>query len=62
MHYVKFLSYLIPEVYSKFCQVSKMMRQIENLGIVRTVYSGIFRHIFSNIQPCSDILRNVKVN
>ena len=32
------------------------MRHIENPGIVRTVYSGIFRHIqghSASIQPCS---------
>ena len=39
------LAYLMPEVYSKPCQMSKMMRHIDNPGIVRTVSSGIFRHI-----------------
>ena len=28
---------------AKPCQISKMMRDIENPNIVRTVYSGIFR-------------------
>ena len=56
------------------CQISKMMRDIENLGIVRTVYSGIFkddqqylaisrsRHIqvlFRHIQPYLDIFRTL---
>ena len=31
--------------YSKHCQISKMMRHIENPGIVITVYSDIFRYI-----------------
>ena len=47
------LEYLMFEVYSKPCQISKMMRHIENLDIVRTVYSGIFMHSsgsFRNIQ------------
>ena len=41
------------EAYSKPCQISKMMRHIENLDIVRTVYSDIFMHSsgsFRNIQ------------
>ena len=41
----KTLAYLIPEVYSKPCQISKLMRHIENPAIVRTVYSSIFRSI-----------------
>ena len=47
----------MPEAYEKLCQTSKMMSHIENPGIIRTVYSGIFRQTylrtFSNIQPCS---------
>ena len=39
------LTHLMPEAYSKLCQISKMMRDIENPGIVNTVYSGTFRHI-----------------
>ena len=35
----------MPEAYSKPCQISKMMRHIENSGIVRTVFSGIFGNI-----------------
>ena len=38
----------MPEAYSKLCQISTMMRHIENPGIVRAVYSGmfsLFRHI-----------------
>ena len=48
----------MPRAYLKPCQISKMMRLIGNPGIVRTVYSGIFRHIqghstgFSHIQAC----------
>ena len=42
------LVHLIPEEYSKPCQISKMMRPIENPGIVRTVDSGIFRHILGH--------------
>ena len=42
--------------YSKPCQISKMIRHVENLGIVRTVYLAIFRQIqghstiFSHVQ------------
>ena len=45
---------LMPESYSKPCQISKMIKHIENPGIV-----SLFRHFqaysgtFSNIQPCS---------
>ena len=41
-------------------------RDIENLGIVRTVYSGIFRQIkgysalFSHVQTHSGILRHIE--
>ena len=35
----------MPEACSKPCQTSKMMRHIEKTSMVRTVYSGIFRHI-----------------
>ena len=41
----KTLAYVMPKAYSKPCQVSKIMRHIENYDIVRKVYSGIFRHI-----------------
>ena len=46
----------MPETYSKLCQITKMMRHIENPDIVRTVYSYTFRHIqghsaiFSQVQ------------
>ena len=33
------------EAYSKPCQMYKMIRHIENPGIVRIIYSGIFRRI-----------------
>ena len=39
------LGYVISEAYSKPCQISKTVRHIENSGIVRTVYSNIFRNI-----------------
>ena len=50
------LACLMPEAYSKPCQISKIMRHIENPVIIRTVYSGICRHtqghlaIFSHVQ------------
>ena len=37
-------AYLMHEACSKPCEISKMMRHIENTGIGRTVYSSIFRH------------------
>ena len=46
--YIPSPTYLIPEAFSKDCQIYKMMRYIENPGIVKTVphvYSGIFRDI-----------------
>ena len=50
------------ETYSKPCQISKMMGHIENPGIARTVYSGIFRYsgTFSKIQQYSGRLRDIK--
>ena len=39
------LTYLMPDAYSKPCQISQMMRYIENPGIVKTVYSSIFKNI-----------------
>ena len=60
----------MPAVYSKPCQISKMMRHIENPDMVRTVYSGIFRyiqehsaifsHVQDNIQTCLGIPRDIK--
>ena len=53
---IKIRTYLMPEAYSKPWQISKIMRYIENSGIVRIVYSGIFKHIqghsaiFSHVQ------------
>ena len=38
------MAYLIPETYSKPCQIYKMMRQIENPVIVKAVYSDVSRH------------------
>ena len=34
------------ETHSKHCQISRMMRHLENFGITRTVYSGIFGYIY----------------
>ena len=42
---VRTLTYLMSEEYSTSCHITKMMRHVENSGIVRTVYSAIFRHI-----------------
>ena len=39
------LRYLMPEAYSKSHQISKMVRHIENPGIVRKVCSDIFKDI-----------------
>ena len=47
--------YLMPEEYSKPCQISKKMRHIESPGIVRTVYSGIFRHSQGQSAICSHV-------
>ena len=62
----------MPEAYSNSCQVSKMMSNIENPGIVRTVrlgilrriqgHSAILRHIqalLRHIEPYSDIFRTL---
>ena len=60
------LAYLIPETCSELCQTSKMMRHIENPGIVRTVYSGIFSHIqahsaiFSHVQAHREAFRHIE--
>ena len=35
----------MPGAYSKPFQISKVIRHINNTGMVRTVYLGIFRHI-----------------
>ena len=51
------LVYLEPEAFSKSCQTFKMIRYIQSPGIVRTVYSSIFKDIFGypeilmHIQP-----------
>ena len=49
-------TYLMSEEYSTSCQITKMMRHIENSGIVTTVYSAIFRHI----QGHSDVFSYVQ--
>ena len=62
--------YVMPKAYSRPCQISIMMKHIENLGIVRTVYSGIFgdiqqylagfRPIFRDFQVYCGTLRHIK--
>ena len=42
------------------CQISKMMRHIESPGIVRTVYSGILRHIHQHSALYANDLHNTK--
>ena len=49
----------MPEVYSKPCQISKMMRHIENPGMVRTVIHT-FLGIFKDIQQYSALRRHIK--
>ena len=45
--------------YSEPCQIFKTMRYIENPGIVRTVYSGIFRTaILRDINAYSGIIES----
>ena len=55
---------LIPAAYSKPCQISKIMRHIENPGIVRTVYSGIFMDIFEAysgvVEEYGAIIRHIR--
>ena len=51
------------EAYSKLCQKSKMMRQIENPGIFRKVYSGIFRRIevhYGILRHIQTLLRRIE--
>ena len=60
------LAHLMSEAYSKSFRISKMMRHIENSGIVKTVYSNIFKHIqghspiFSHVQGYSGMLRYIE--
>ena len=54
------------EAYLKPCQISEDMRYIENPVIVRTFYSGIFRHIsrhsaiLSHVQAYCGTLRHAE--
>ena len=48
----------MPEEYSKPFQISKMMRHIENPGIVRTAYS--FSGMFRDIQKYPAMFRHVE--
>ena len=56
----------MPKEYSKPCQIPKMMWHIENSGIVRTVYSRIFRDIqghsaiFSQVQTYLGTLKYIE--
>ena len=49
------------EAYSKLCEISKMMRYIENIP-----HHSLFKHFqgysgtFSTVEPCSGILRDIK--
>ena len=61
------MTYLIPETCSKPCQVSKIMRHIENLRIARNVYSNFLHmetfHIhrdFSHVTK-SSIFKNLNL-
>ena len=50
----------MPEAYSKLGQIFKMMRHIENPGMIKTDYSSIsIRSTFSNIQA---IFSHVQAN
>ena len=54
----KTLAYLEPEEYSKPFEISKMLLQSHNSLFRRCQeYSGTF----DNIQPCLDILRDIKL-
>ena len=61
------ITIMLLETCSKFFQISKMIRHIENPGIVRTVYSGILRHIlghsaiFSYVQAYWGRLSHIEV-
>ena len=52
--------------FSKPCLIPKMIRHVENPVIVRTVYSGIFRHfqgdssIFSHTEGYQSIIRHTQ--
>ena len=49
------------EAYSKLCEISKMMRYIENIP-----HHSLFKHFqgysgtFSTVEPSSGILRDIK--
>ena len=43
--YSELLTHLEPEASSKACRTSKMLKHIKSPGIVRTVYSSIFKDI-----------------
>ena len=47
------------EAYLKPYPISKILRHIENPGIVRTVIQS-YSETFSNIHPCLDIFRDIK--
>ena len=63
---IRTMAYLMPTTYSNPCQISKMMRHIEKPGLVRTVYSNIFRDIqrysaiFSHFQAFWGTLRHTE--
>ena len=47
------------EAYLKPYPISKILRHIENPGIVRTVIQA-YSETFSNIHSCLDIFRDIK--
>ena len=51
----------MPEAYSKLCQISKMMRDIENPGIVIRFIQAL-SGIFSDIQQYSVMFRDTEGN
>ena len=55
------LAYLMPETYSKPCEISKMMRHIENPGIIKTVYSDIVRSIQGHSAILSHVLAYCRI-
>ena len=50
----------MPETYSKTCQISKIMRHIENAGQIKTVYSGSFKYIQGHFALFSLMLRHIQ--
>ena len=53
----------MPVVCSKPCQISKMMRHLENPGIVRIICLGIFRHVqaYFTMKHIQALLRHIEL-